>query len=56
MLEGDRALLLLEHGVDEELVQLLIGVVDAELLEGVVREDFKAEDVEKIQMDGVPID
>ena len=32
--------------VVEELLQLLVGVVDAELLEGVELENFKASDIE----------
>ena len=39
-------LLLLEHQLDEELLQVLVAVVDAELLEGVVVEDLEAVDVE----------
>ena len=40
-------LLLLEGVQVEELLQLLVGVVDAELLERVCREDLEAEDVQK---------
>lgn len=36
----------LEHGMNEVLLQLFVGVVDEELLEAVVLEDFEAEDVE----------
>ena len=35
-------LLLLEHELDEELLQLLVAVVDAELLEAVVVEHLEA--------------
>ena len=40
-------LLRLKHAREEELLQLLVGEVDAELLEGVVLEVLKAEDVEQ---------
>ena len=39
-------LLHLEDELEEELVQLLVGEVDAQLLEGVDLEDLEAEDVE----------
>ena len=39
-------LLHLEDVLDEELLQVLVGVVDAELLEGVGAKVFEAEDVE----------
>ena len=35
-----------EHGVVEELLQLLVGVVDAQLFEGVDLEDLETGDVE----------
>ena len=57
VLEGDAlplntlllVLLLLEgeHVLIKLLLQLLVGVVDAELFEGVLREDLEAEDVEQ---------
>ena len=50
-LEGDNLLLRLEHGVDEELVQLLVGKVDAQLLERVGRNVLEAEDVEQVHED-----
>ena len=37
----------LEHAPEEELLQLLVGVVDAQLLEAVVREALEPEDVEQ---------
>lgn len=40
-----RYLLKDEHGVVEELLQLLVGVVDAQLLEGVQLEDFETEKI-----------
>ena len=44
---GVDLLLHLEDELEEELVQLLVGEVDAQLLEGVDLEDLKAEDVEQ---------
>ena len=43
---GVDLLLHLEDELEEELVQLLVGEVDAQLLEGVDLEDLEAEDVE----------
>ena len=40
-------MLLLEDAREEELLELLVTEVDAELLEGVVLEVLKAEDVEQ---------
>ena len=42
-----RELLGLEDGAQEEVLQLLVGVVDAQLLERVDLEDLEAEDVEE---------
>ena len=39
-------LLHLEHVIVEVLLQLLIGVVDAQLLEAINFEDFKSEDIQ----------
>ena len=43
---GVDLLLHLEDELEEELVQLLVGEVDAQLLEGVDLEDLEAKDVE----------
>ena len=50
--EGDalrevEALLLLEGGCGEVALELLVGEVDAQLLEGVHLEDLEAEDIEQ---------
>ena len=37
----------LEYAHEEEVVQSLVGIVDAQLLEGVGLEDLEAEDVEQ---------
>ena len=46
-------LLLLQHQLDEDLLQLLVAVVDAELLETVLAEDLETIDVEDANHGGV---
>ena len=46
-------LLLLQHQLDEELLQLLVAVVDAELLKTVLPKDLKAVDVKNSNYRGI---
>ena len=46
-------LLLLQHQLDEELLQLLVAVVDAELLKTVLPKDLKAVDVKNANYCGI---
>ena len=46
-------LLLLQHQLDEQLLQLLIAVVDAELLKTVLPKDLKAVDVKNSNYRGI---
>ena len=46
-------LLLLQHQLDEQLLQLLVAVVDAELLKTVLPKDLKAVDVKNSNYRGI---